>query len=69
VEETLSSKPITGKTITRSSSLTQVPRPSSQSDRTPSQLISRTVEAHRTFKSGPPTPDGSNCSSMTMVPL
>lgn len=66
LEETWWSRLTTDKTTTRSSSLIQELRPSNLLLKTPSQLISKTLEAHQIFRSGTQMQDGSNSSSMTM---
>lgn len=67
--ETWLSRPITDKTTTRSSSLTQQLKPSNLLAKTPSQLISRTQVVHQIFRFGTLTPGGSSSSSMTTVLL
>lgn len=64
--ETLLSRLMTEPIRINSGSLIQAPRPSSQLDRTPSPLISRTQEDLPMSKHGRPMPDGGNFSSMTM---
>jgi hypothetical protein len=64
VEETWSSRLTTDKTTTRSSSLIQLPRLSSQLLKTPSLSIFKAAVAHPISKSGTPMQDGSNFSSM-----
>jgi len=61
-EETLSSEQSRRTDSSNNSSSMEPPRPSSLNNTRTDHSTFRMPEARRTCKSGPPTPDGSNCS-------